>query len=128
MTRYVVLLPGDEASWENATEEARQQVYGLHEEFARQLAERGHTIVSGAELTHSREAKVVRRSGEQVEITDGPYAESVEQLTGFYMIDSDDLDDLLQVVAVLAPTGGDEPVDMAHAPIEVRATTHEASE
>lgn len=101
MTRYVVLLPGDEAGWENASEEARQQVYGLHEEFARQLTERGHTIVSGAELTHSREAKVVRRRGEHVEITDGPYAESVEQLTGFYLIDVPSVEDALELTRIL---------------------------
>ena len=46
-------------------------------------------------------------------VTDGPYAETVEQLTGFYTVETDDLDDLLQVVAVLAGAEG---------AIEVRAT------
>ena len=42
-------------------------------------------------------------------ITEGPYAETVEQLTGFYTVESDDLDDLLQVAAMLAgPEGGVE--------------------
>ena len=41
-----------------------------------------------------------------VTVTDGPYAETVEQLTGFYVVDTDDLDDLLQVAGVLAGAGG----------------------
>ncbi|WP_067434080.1 YciI family protein [Nocardioides jensenii] len=127
MTTYVVLLSGDEAAWAAASEEERQQVYGLHQDFGRRLTRGGHTIVAGAELTHSREAKVVRRVGEQVDITDGPAAESVEQLAGFYLVESDDLDDLLQPVAVLAAPGDGHLVDIAPAPIEVRPTTHATS-
>ena len=113
MTEYVVLLPGNESTWEAATEEQKAQMYAKHGEFARLLAERGHKVVGGNELTHSREAKVVRNGDGGVTITDGPYAETVEQLTGFYVIDTDDLDDMLQVVGVLAGAEG---------AIEVRGT------
>ena len=106
MTTYVVLLPGDESTWELASEERRAAMYAKHGEFARLLEERGHRITAGAELTPSREAKVVRRTSSGVAVTDGPYAETVEQLTGFYVVDSDDLDDLLEVCAVLANAGG----------------------
>ena len=102
MTTYAVLLPGDEATWESASEEQRAAMYAKHGEFARLLEERGHKVTGGAELTHSRGAKVVRRSGAGITVTDGPYAETVEQLTGFYTIETDDLDDLLEVVGVLA--------------------------
>ena len=34
-------------------------------------------------------------------VTDGPYAETVEQLTGFYIVASDDLDDLIEVCKIL---------------------------
>ena len=109
MTTYAVLLPGDESTWESASEADRAAMYAKHGEFARLLAERGHQVTGGAELTHSRTAKVVRADG----VTDGPYAETVEQLTGFYTVETDDLDDLLEVVAVLAGAEG---------AIEVRAT------
>src|SRR5262249_10275582 len=39
MTSYVVLLPGDEATWDNASDEYKQEMYGYHREFARLLAE-----------------------------------------------------------------------------------------
>lgn len=107
MTEYVVLLTGDEALWENADEQQRAEVFARHEEFSRLLAERGHTVTGGAELTHSRTTRQVRRGSDgSVTVTDGPYTESVEQLGGFYSVQSDDLDDLLQICAVLADGDG----------------------
>jgi hypothetical protein len=106
MTTCVILLPGDESAWESAAEEDRAATYAKHGEFARMLGERGHTITGGAELTHSREARVVRADGEGFSVTDGPYAETVEQLTGYYVVDTDDLDDLLAVCGFLAGAEG----------------------
>ena len=106
MTEYVVLIPGNEAAWAAAPEAERQAMYARHSEFAALLAERGHTVTGGAELTPSATARTVRRSGDGVQVTDGPYAETTEQLTGFYTIRSDDLDDLLQVVGHLAGAEG----------------------
>jgi hypothetical protein len=102
MTQYVVLLPGDEDAWADATEEQRQATYAQHAEFARLLEERGHRVTGGAELTHSREARVLRTDADGTQtLTDGPYSEAVEQLTGFYVIDTTDLDDLVDVCRVL---------------------------
>lgn len=106
MTEYVVLIPGNESGWESATEQQRAEEYAKHGEFARLLAERGHTINGGNELAASGTAKVVRNGADGVVVTDGPYAETVEQLTGYYLVDTDDLDDLLQVVGVLAGAEG----------------------
>lgn len=108
MTEYVVLLPGDESRWAEADMETRKRVYARHEEFARLLTERGHRVTGGAELEHSSRAKVVRGERGAVTVTDGPYAESVEQLTGFYLVQSDDLDDLLDLCGVLAGAEGVE--------------------
>lgn len=113
MTTYVVLLPGDESRWQQATPEERAATYEVHAEFARRLAQRGHRVVGGAELAHSREAKQVRRSADgRPVVTDGPFAETVEQLSGFYLVESDDLDDLLDVAALLADPGSDVPVEV----------------
>ena len=48
MTTYVILLPGDEATWEAATPEHRAATYAEHDRFSRALEERGHRIVGGA--------------------------------------------------------------------------------
>lgn len=106
MTEYVILLPGDETTWENASDEHRQAMYAKHEEFAKLLEQRGHRIAGGNELQSSRLAHTVRMTDSGVRVTDGPYAESVEQVTGYYVVDTDDLDDLLQVCGVLAGAEG----------------------
>lgn len=101
--RYVVLLPGDESAWEQAPQEHRDAVYARHDEFGRQLRVNGHTVVGGAELTHSRESKLVRADAEgNVLVTDGPFVETAEQLTGYYEVETDDLDGLLQLVGLVA--------------------------
>lgn len=103
MTTYVVLLTGDEDTWERAPAEEKAEVYGRHEEFSRALEERGHKIIGGAELGHSRTTKQVRKDTTgALLITDGPFAETAEQLGGFYLVESDDLDDLLKVCGLLA--------------------------
>ena len=106
MTEYIVLLPGNETEWAKADEAERARVYGKHQEFAAALAERGHKVTGGAELAQSTEASTVRRTGGSIAITDGPYAETVEQLTGYYTVQSDNLDDLLQCVGILAEGEG----------------------
>ena len=117
MTQYVILLSGDEAGWQNATPDHRAAMYDRHRRFMQLLEERGHRIIGGAELTHSSQAKVVRGDLDAVTVSDGPYAETVEQLTGFYGVESDDLDDLLKVCGLLAGEHGLE-VRAAVAPQE----------
>ena len=119
MTEYVILLPGDESVWERTPQADKEAMYAVHRRFAQALEERGHKVTGGSELAHSREAKVLRTDSDgNHTITDGPYAETVEQLTGFYIIETEDYDDLLEVCKVL---GRDESV------IEVRPTASPGS-
>ncbi len=106
MTEYAVLIPGDETAWAAATDEQKRVMYDRHNAFAAMLAERGHKITGGAELTPSSTARTVRLDGERALVTDGPYAETTEQLSGFYTVQSDNLDDLLECVAFLAGEEG----------------------
>ena len=106
MTEYAVLLPGDESAWENLSPDQRAATYARHDEFAKALEARGHKVTGGAELTHSRTARTLRRSGDEITVTDGPYAETVEQLSGFYLVETDDLDDLVEVTKILADAEG----------------------
>ena len=102
MTEYVVLLPGDESQWDATPQADKEAMYAIHREFAQALEERGHKVTGGNELAHSRNAKVLRTDTDgNHTVTDGPYAETVEQLTGFYIVQSDDLDDLIEVCKIL---------------------------
>src|SRR3954452_14359776 len=107
MTEYVVLLPGDESQWEATPLEDKEAMYAIHRQFAQALEERGHKVTGGSELAASREAKELRTDPDgNHTVTDGPYAETVEQLTGFYIVQSDDLDDLVDVCKILGRREG----------------------
>jgi hypothetical protein len=106
MAKYVVLIPGNEDTWDATPQEQKERVYHAHQEFAKLLAERGHSFVEGAELVRSDQARIVTGSLDEVSVTDGPYAETAEQLTGFYVIDTDDLDDLLKCVGRICSAEG----------------------
>jgi hypothetical protein len=115
MTEYIVLLPGDEAAWAAATEDQRQATYQKHREFAKLLEERGLRVTGGSELAHSGEAKTLRTGSDgKQSVTDGPYSEAVEQLTGFYLIEATSIDEVVDACRVLGEGEGR---------IEVRACT-----
>jgi hypothetical protein len=110
MSKYMLLIPDDYTQWMGVTEQERQAGYAQHEKFAARLAENGHTFVGGSELKDPSTAKTVRVADGETVITDGPYSEAVEQISGFYLVETDNLDDLLQACALIATNG----------PIEVR--------
>lgn len=110
MTTYLVIVPDDYDVWEAMTSAQRAVVYGEHDRFAELLALGGHRITGGAELTLPRTARTVRSGPDGITVTDGPYAETAQQISGFYLVESDDLADLERCCAILA----------RHAPIEIR--------
>lgn len=113
MTDYVVMFPADdEREWEAGTEAEHEAVFDTDEEFGRLLAARGGAVTGGAGLTASSEARTIRggRDGRAV-VTDGPYAETVEQLSGFFLVTCDDYDALVEAAQVLV---------RAHPVVEIR--------
>jgi hypothetical protein len=104
MTEYVVLIAGDEDNWwKDMTEEQRKHAYAEHGRFSAELEKRGHTVTGGAELHRSSEARSIPTGGGTP--TDGPFVESTEQIGGFYLVRSEDLDDLLECCQILARLG-----------------------
>lgn len=104
-TEYIILLHDNEVAWQEATPGQRAETYGRHTEFARRCAEEGHIMTGGAELRPSTTAKILR--GGSVGMTDGPYTETAEQLGGFYLVETDNLEALAKLVnELLADTTG----------------------
>ncbi len=121
MTEYLITIPGDEAVWDARSDDDNRVVGEAHRAFVAGLTDRGHRVGAAGELTPLAQATVVRRTDRGTIITDGPYAESSEQIGGFYVVDSDDLDDLLALVGDLARA---EPVVEVR---PVRGRTSDAS-
>ncbi|GCE78483.1 YciI family protein [Cellulomonas biazotea] len=104
MARYLVLLRGDQAVWDAWDDDATERNGAQHRDLARLAPTRGHVIVGGEELTHAHRALVVRRNGTVTRtpggtVIDGPYTELVEQVGGFYLVETDDVQDLARLLA-----------------------------
>ena len=104
MSEYMVIIVGDaDRWWTSMTMKERKDAYAEYARFGRELESRGHKIKGGAELHHSAEARSFR-PGSTV-VTDGPFTETAEQVGGFYLVESDDLDDLLECCTIITAVG-----------------------
>jgi len=89
---YVLLIYEDESIYDGGeTSQVWKDVLAAHDAFAGELAQKG-LLKGGAGLKTSPTATTVRRDGDRSSLHDGPFAESKEQLGGFYIIDVPDLD------------------------------------
>lgn len=104
MTEYIVLILGDaDRWWSTMSMSQRQEGYAEYDRFGKTLVEHGHQITGGAELHASSTAKRVLPGG--TTITEGPFTETAEQVGGFYAVETDDLDDLLECCKIIAALG-----------------------
>ena len=102
MPEYVVMFPADnEAEWMAGTPADHQATLGTDEEFIRRLTGRGGGVKGGAALADSQMARTIRRGPGSTSRTDGPFAETVEQLSGFYIVTCEDYDALAEAAEVL---------------------------
>jgi hypothetical protein len=70
--------------------------------YSDELRKAGHTIAAEA-LQSVHTATTVRVRNGKVSVTDGPFAETKEQLAGFYLIDAKDLNEAIQVASKIPP-------------------------
>lgn len=95
MSRYLILLPAPESEWADLPPEEHDKGMRSHVRFQEELAAGGHTLVTAGPLEPSDRATSMRPgAGGEALVTDGPFSETTEQVVGFYLVDSDDEDDL----------------------------------
>jgi hypothetical protein len=93
--KYALTIYADEAGREKASEEERQATTQAYMELTREMDQRD-VLVAGEGLYPTPTATTVRvREGERT-VTDGPFAETREQLGGFYVLDCKDLDEAIE--------------------------------
>jgi hypothetical protein len=100
--KFVVLMAEeDPEAWDRATQEYRDEVFDRHRSFDKAVRERGE-MVAGEALALPKEAVTLRPgTGRDRLVTEGPYAETVEQLGGFYLIDVESVETALDLVRLL---------------------------
>jgi len=105
--KYLVMLigDGDVAPWESMTDDEQAAAMGKFEEFDAACAARdGVQILASEALNDGQaDATVMRTRAGKVTLTEGPYAEALEGLGGFFLIESPDLDVLVELLQVLPP-------------------------
>jgi hypothetical protein len=93
--KYLLLVYGEE-------EPMRQIRDAECMRYGETLQERGCRL-GGSALEPVRTATTVRKRDGQVLVTDGPFAETKEQLAGFYLVDAKDLDEAVEIAAGIPP-------------------------
>jgi hypothetical protein len=91
--KYMLLIYADEQSW---TEAERELCYGESTDLAHDLKAKGQYVAASPLQPVSTATSVRVREGRR-SVIDGPFAETREQLGGFFMIKAENLDDAIAV-------------------------------
>ena len=103
MKFLLAIIYNDESLYADATPDDIAATFAAHGEFGEAAGKAGEVFVGGEGLQPIATATTVRvRDGERM-LTDGPYAETKEQLGGYYLLECKDLDDALNWAALYPP-------------------------
>ncbi|OAH99067.1 YciI family protein [Methylomonas methanica] len=95
--KYLCLICA-ETVMEGMSDDAAAKHFDEYTEFTQAIRDSGHYL-SCNRLLPANAAITLRVRGGKVSITDGPFAETKEQLVGYYLIEADDLNEAIQVAA-----------------------------
>jgi len=97
----------DEKAWTKLPDEDRESIMREYGELMQSLAKHGHLRGSG-KLRSSSSATTVRMKNGKPILTDGPFAETREQLGGYHLVECHDLDEALSIATRIPtlPAGG----------------------
>ena len=96
--RYLLLIYTSEAQDAKRTPEEQEANMGAYYTFTNEVQEAG-VMVGGEALHPTNTATTVRVRNGQITSTDGPFAETKEQLGGYYMLDCENLDEAIKWAA-----------------------------
>jgi hypothetical protein len=96
--RYLLLIYGNEQAQAGLSEAEGAAQYQAYDDFTKEIVDRG-LMQGGEALQPTSTATTVRVRNDETLSTDGPYAETKEQLGGFYLVDCKDLDEAIEIAA-----------------------------
>jgi len=108
MPQYVAMTYTQDVDWSHPDQAAEMMEYGQFGEIAHAVIRGGAALYPTATATTVR---VAGGKGGDVLTTDGPYAETKEALTGFYLLECADLDEAVRVAATI-PAAWDGVVEV----------------
>ena len=98
--RYLLLIAGDENARSEVTAEDDTAMLDEYGTWVKAMTDRG-ILQGGERLRPVADATTVRVRNGEVLSTDGPFAETKEQLGGYFLVDCKDLDEVIDVAAKL---------------------------
>ena len=122
---YLVLLYGDEtrAAQPGTPEwDAEMAAYGAFSELA------ASAIRGGAALHLTERARTIRHTGGEVTVTDGPFAETAEALGGYFVLEADNLDDVIEMVRHIPATSGPSGASEIRPLVMIESSIKDASD
>jgi hypothetical protein len=96
--RYALLICGDESAMEARSPEEASATLAEYGAFGEEMGTRG-VLLGGERLRPTTDATTVRVRDGEVVTSDGPFAETKEQIGGFYLVDCKDLDEAIEVAS-----------------------------
>jgi hypothetical protein len=96
--QYLLLIYQNEAEVDAASEAATKAMHDEYRTFTQSIIQTGH-FKAGDALKRTPTATTVRVRNGKTMTTDGPFAETREQLAGYYLIEAKDLDDAIAIAA-----------------------------
>lgn len=96
--QYLLLIYDDEKIWRDMSKEQADQMMGEYMQFTADIKKSGH-YRAGDALQPVSTATTVRVRNGKTQTTDGPFAETKEQLGGYYLVEAKDLDEAAKIAA-----------------------------
>ena len=98
--KYTILVYENESDFSARTDSARKDAYwGAYKAYHQALTDAGVVVTGGAALQPPPMATTVRLRNGKRQVQDGPYAETKEQLGGYFVVDAPNLDKALEWAA-----------------------------
>ncbi|HET7857535.1 MAG TPA: YciI family protein [Gaiellaceae bacterium] len=117
---YLLMIYADEGEWAGLSEDEQNAVREKYRGFAQRAREDGK-LLGGDELQPTDRATTVRLRNDEVVLTDGPYEVTREALGGFFVVDTDSIDDAVELARQL-------PAPRTRGGVEVRPLYVDESE
>ncbi len=111
--QFMLLIYENEAQWDGRSKAENEETLREYGDFTAGIKGSGK-MVAGDALQPTPTAKTVRNVAGKTVVTDGPFAETREQLGGYYLIEAKDIEEATQIAARI-PTAR-----RGHGPVEVR--------
>jgi len=101
--KYMLLIYHDEQAFTGLTEDERQAMYKAYRDLREELTTTSK-FITGSQLQPASTASSVRVRNGRAITTDGPFAETKEQLGGYFLVDAKDLDEAINIASAI-PAG-----------------------